>query len=194
MLHGSRSARFVGFAVAVTVIATLVAAPRAIAETTGVRHRIDAQISIDPASALIRPGREWRGTINPSIRVSANSRESRFYGIVAPVFTDVRLSSQVSVLVPQTTVWEETTCHQRRGMPKVTVVELRGAFEDAAERLDILSIVRRIGRHVPLDELTPGIKLADGRDEIGVFYALRAQTRDSRINVDLKIYVFDCAL
>ena len=98
------------------------------------------------------------------------------------------------MLVPQTKVWEETTCHQRRGMPKVTVVELRGAFEDAAERLDILSIVRRIGRHVPLDELTPGIKLADGRDEIGVFYALRAQTRDSRINVDLKIYVFDCAL
>jgi hypothetical protein len=194
MLHGSRSARFVGLAIAVTAIATLVAAPRAIAETTGVRHRIDAQISIDPASALIRPGREWRGTINPSIRVSANSRESRFYGIVAPVFTDVRLSSQVSVLVPQTKVWEETSCHQRRGMPKVTVVELRGAFEDAAERLDILSIVRRIGRHVPLDELTPGIKLADGRDEIGVFYALRAQTRDSRINVDLKIYVFDCAL
>jgi hypothetical protein len=194
MLHGSRSARFVGLAIAVTAIATLVAAPRAIAETSGVRHRIDAQISIDPASALIRPGREWRGTINPSIRVSANSRESRFYGIVAPVFADVRLSSQVSVLVPQTKVWEETSCHQRRGMPKVTVVELRGAFEDAAERLDILSIVRRIGRHVPLDELTPGIKLADGRDEIGVFYALRAQTRDSRINVDLKIYVFDCAL
>ena len=160
----------------------------------GVRHRVDAVISIEPGSFLIRPSRELKGTLTIFVRLSANSREVRYFGILSPIFSDIIVSDRTGGLVPQTKVWEEDVCHQRRGLPKVTVTQVKGSFGAERDKVDVMSVVRRIGLHVPPDELTPGIKLPEGRDDIGVYYALRAHTRDSRINVDLKIYAFDCIL
>lgn len=178
---------------AVVVFCNLFAAPAWSLEA-GVRHRIDAMVSIEPGSSLIRPLRELKGTLTFFLRLSANSRESRFFGVLSPTFSDIVVSDKISGLVPQTKVWEEDICHQRRGLPKVTVIQIQGSFGAEQEKMDVMSAVRRIGLHVPPDELTPGIKLPDGRDDVGLYYALRAHTRDSRINVDLKIYAFDCHL
>ncbi|MDB5653462.1 MAG: hypothetical protein JWQ94_1075 [Tardiphaga sp.] len=160
----------------------------------GIRHRIDATVALEPGSYLIKPSRALKGTLTFFVRVSANSRESRYFGVLSPSFSDISISEKSPVLVPQTRIWEEDICHQRRGLPKLTVVQVRGAFEAGSDRVEVLSAVRKIGLHVPPDELTPGIKLPDGVDAIGRYYALRAHTRDSLLNVDLKLYEFACVL
>jgi hypothetical protein len=160
----------------------------------GIRHRIDATVGIEPTSSLIRPSRELKGILTLFVRISANSRESRYFGVLSPRFSDIVVSEKSPVLLPQTTIWEEDICHQRRGLPKVTVTRVEATFGAAADSLNVTASVRKIGLHVPSDELTPGIKLPEGTDAIGRYYGIRARTRDSRIDVDLKIYEFDCVV
>ena len=161
----------------------------------GVRHRIDVMVSAEPDAPILSRLRGAKGELSLTIRLSANSKESRFFGMLRPAFPDIVVPDGASKpLVQQTKLWEEEVCHQRRGLPKVTVTQLSGHFADGEGRIEISAINRHIGLLVPPDELTPGIKLEPGRDGFGVFYAFRAQTRNSRLNVDVKIYPIDCFL
>lgn len=164
------------------------------ADAFGIRHRIDMTVSAEPDSPLIKRGHQVRGWLSIIVRLSANSRESRFFGVLDREFSDVLITEKAEPLVSQTKIWEEDICHQRRGIPKVTVVGVKGRFEQENEKIEIGSANRRIGIRVPADELTPGIKLLSDADDLGSFYAFRAQTRLSRLNVDLKIYAFGCPL
>jgi hypothetical protein len=115
--------------------------------------------------------------------------------MLRPSFPDIVVpDGSGKPLVQQTKLWEEDVCHQRRGLPKVTATQLGGHFADGEGRIEISALNRHIGLLVPPDELTPGIKLDPGSDSLGAFYAFRAQTRNSRLNVDLKIYSIDCPL
>jgi len=161
----------------------------------GVRHRIDVVVSAEPDAAILSRLRGAKGELSFTVRLSANSNESKFFGMLHPSFPEIVVPDQADKpLVLQTKLWEEEVCHQRRGLPKVTVTKLEGRFGEGEGRIEISAIVRHIGLLVPPDELTPGIKLAQGSDNLGLFYAFRAQTRNSRLNVDLKIYPIDCAL
>jgi hypothetical protein len=165
------------------------------AETLGVRHRIDVIVSAEPNSPLLEHQRGSKGSVSFSVRLSANSKEARFFGVLSPVFSDITVpDGAATVLVKQTKLWEEATCHQRRGLPKVTVTQLKASFGTDGNRIDVSAINRHIGLRVPADELTPGMKLDEGADDGGIFYAVRAQSKDSRLNVDLKIYPIDCFL
>jgi len=164
------------------------------AQSLGVRHRIDATVAASPDSPLLESNRGGKGTLSFTMRLSANSLESRFFGMISPAFSDIVIREKGEDLVAQTKVWEEDKCHQRRGLPKVTVTSLQASFGDGKNRTEVESHERHIGLRVPPDELTPGIKLPAGTDKIGAFYAWRAQSRDTRLNVDLKIYSFDCFL
>ncbi|WP_247529969.1 hypothetical protein [Bradyrhizobium sp. 199] len=135
------------------------------------------------------------GELSFTIRLSANSKESKFFGMLRPSFPNIVVPDRPGKpLVQQTKLWEEDVCHQRRGLPKVTVTQLSGRLGEGESRIEISAINRHIGVLVPPDELTPGIKLDQGSDSFGLFYAFRAQTRNSRLNVDLKIYPIDCFL
>lgn len=161
----------------------------------GVRHRIDVVVSAEPAAPIFQHLKGAKGQLTFTVRLSANSKESKFFGMLHPSFPDITVpDSSGKPLVQQTKLWEEEVCHQRRGLPKVTVTQLSGHFGEGEERIEISAINRHIGLLVPPDELTPGIKLEQGSDDLGVFYAFRAQTRNSRLNVDLKIYPIDCFL
>lgn len=161
----------------------------------GVRHRIDVVVSAEPNAPILEHLRGAKGNLWFTVRLSANSKESRFFGMLHPSFSDIVVpDTATKPLVKQTKLWEEATCHQRRGLPKVTVTQLVGSFGEGKDRIEISSIVRHIGLLVPPDELTPGIKLDPGSDNEGPFFAFRAQTRNSRLNVDLKIYPIDCFL
>lgn len=160
----------------------------------GVRHQIDVVVSAEPDAPILRL-RGARGELAFTVRLSANSKESRFFGMLHPSFPDLVIPDKTDKpLVQQTKVWEEDVCHQRRGLPKVTVTRLAGRFGEGEGRIEIAGINRHIGLLVPPDELTPGIKLESGSDDQGSFFAFRAQTRHSRLNVDLKIYPIDCFL
>lgn len=161
----------------------------------GVRHRIDVMISAEPDAPVLSRLKGAKGELSFTVRLSANSKESKFFGMLRPSFPDVVVpDAPGKPLVGQTRLWEEEICHQRRGLPKVTVTQLGGHFAQGEGRIEISAVNRRIGLLVPPDELTPGIKLDQGRDSLGLFYAFRAQTRNSRLNVDLKIYPIDCFL
>lgn len=161
----------------------------------GVRHRIDVVVSAEPDAPIFRRLKGAKGELSFTVRLSANSKESRFFGMLRPSFPDVVVTDAADKpLAQQTKLWEEEVCHQRRGLPKVTVTQLSGYFGEGEGRIEISAINRHIGVLVPPDELTPGIKLDPGRDNLGLFYAFRAQTRNSRLNVDVKIYPIDCVL
>ncbi|MFK4505524.1 hypothetical protein LPJ38_34325 [Bradyrhizobium daqingense] len=161
----------------------------------GVRHRIDVMISAEPDAPILSRLKGAKAELAFTVRLSANSKESKFFGMLRPSFPDIVVpDGPGKPLVQQTKLWEEDVCHQRRGLPKVTVTQLSGHFADGGGRIEISAINRHIGLLVPPDELTPGIKLGPGSDSFGVFYAFRAQTRNSRLNVDLKIYPIDCFL
>ena len=159
----------------------------------GVRHRIDVVVSAEPDAPIFQHLKGAKGQLTFTVRLSANSRESKFFGMLHPSFPDITVpDSSGKPLVQQTKLWEEEVCHQRRGLPKVTVTQLSGHFGEGEGRIEISAVNRHIGLLVPPDELTPGIKLDQGSDDLGLFYAFRAQTRNSRLNVDLKIYPIDC--
>lgn len=163
----------------------------------GVRHRIDVMVSAEPDAPILSRLKGGKGELSLTVRLSANSKESKFFGMLRPSFPDIVVpDGSGKPLVQQTKLWEEEVCHQRRGLPKVTVTQLGGHFAEGEGegRIDISAINRHIGVLVPPDELTPGIKLDPGSDSFGLFYAFRAQTRNSRLNVDLKIYQIDCFL
>ncbi|MDA9498236.1 hypothetical protein [Bradyrhizobium sp. CCBAU 11357] len=158
----------------------------------GVRHRIDVMVSAEPDAPVLRR-KGARGELSFTVRLSANSKESKFFGMLRPSFPDILVpDGPGKPLVQQSKLWEEDVCHQRRGLPKVTVTQLGGHFAQGEGRIEISAINRHIGLLVPPDELTPGIKLDQGSDSLGLFYAFRAQSRNSRLNVDLKIYPIDC--
>ncbi|WP_245509685.1 hypothetical protein [Bradyrhizobium vignae] len=161
----------------------------------GVRHRIDVMVSAEPDAPVLSRLKGARGELSFTVRLSANSKESKFFGMLRPSFPDIVVpEGPGKPLVQQTKLWEEDVCHQRRGLPKVTVTQLGGHFAEGEGRTEISAINRHIGVLVPPDELTPGIKLDPGSDSFGLFYAFRAQSRNSRLNVDLKIYTIDCFL
>ncbi|UPK33985.1 hypothetical protein IVB18_38370 [Bradyrhizobium sp. 186] len=161
----------------------------------GVRHRIDVVVSAEPEAPIFQRLRGAKGEVSFTVRLSANANESRFFGMLHPSFPDIVVPDRPDKsLVQQTKLWEEEACHQRRGLPKVTVTRVGGHFGEGEGRVEISGINRHIGLLVPPDELTPGIKLDPGSDSLGTFYAFRAQTRNSRLNVDLKIYPIDCFL
>lgn len=161
----------------------------------GVRHRIDVMVSAEPDAPIFSRLKGAKGELSFTVRLSANSRESKFFGMLRPSFPDIVVPDGAGqLLVQQTKLWEEEVCHQRRGLPKVTVTQLAGHFAEGEGRIEISAINRHIGVLVPPDELTPGIKLDPGSDSFGLFYAFRAQTRNSRLNVDVKIYPIDCFL
>jgi len=166
------------------------------ARQPGIRHRIDVVISAEPDAPLFQRLRGGvTGELSIAVRLSANSKESLFYGELHPAFPAVVVpDGPGKLLVQQIRIWEEGLCHQRRGLPKVTVTQVRGHFGEGESRLEISSVSRHIGLLVPSDELIPGAKLDQGRDDLGEFYSSRAQTRKSRLNVDLKIYLIDCFL
>lgn len=161
----------------------------------GIRHRIDVVVSAEPDAPIFQHLKSAKGELSFTVRLSANSKESKFFGMLHPSFPDITVpDGSGKPLVEPTKLWEEEVCHQRRGLPKVTVTQLSGHFGDGEGRIEISAIVRHIGLLVPPDELTPGIKLDQGSDSLGLFYGFRAQTRNSRLNVDLKIYPMDCFL
>jgi hypothetical protein len=186
-----RRSAFLGLS-AISGIA-MFAATAGAAQDLGVRHRIDVIVSAEPDSSLLNKFAGARGSLSFTVRLSANSRETRYFGMLDRSFSDIVVSnSGLTPLVKQTTIWEEATCHQRRGLPKATVTRLEASFGQEGGRTEIQAATRHIGRPIPADELTPGLKLDAGQDDFGSFLAYRAQTRISRLNVDLKLYAIDC--
>jgi hypothetical protein len=157
----------------------------------GIRFQIKASIKASPGSPHVKNGDDKiRATLDVKLRISAHATGSQFFGVNAESFTDFRLTegSEEKVFL------KETSCHQRRGLPKVTVTAINGVIQTDNGRVDITALPRQLGRLLPRDEISAGARQPGGADKDGRFIAYTSHTNTSRLAVNVKIYIIDCPL
>jgi len=140
---------------------------------SGVRHIITASMGVDLHYRKTLYGNAKNEAVTVYVRISDHARESQFYGQVTVPFSDFVGDG----LVPEREIWKDAGCHQRRGLPKMTVFLIEGSItDDLAQIQAIAARSRPIGLLVPVDEVMAGAKLPGGRDKIGPFMATRTRT------------------
>lgn len=131
-----------------------------------------------------------RASLEVKLRISAHATESRYFGVNTESFSDFRLAegSEEKVFL------QESRCHQRRGLPKITVTAIDGSIQTDKGRVEVAARPRQLGRLLPPDEISAGARQAGGVDKNGRFIAYSSQTNTSRLSVNVKIYTIDCPL
>lgn len=159
--------------------------------TSGIRFQITASIKADPAfSYATQYYNQGKASLAVKIRISAHARESNFFGEVSEAISNFLLNEGS----PEKLFWEDSECHQRRGLPKTTVTAIDGTIAGEKGKVSINALPRHLGMLLPSDEISAGKRLPDGADKNGNFIAYRSQTKLSRLFVDVKVYVIDCDL
>jgi hypothetical protein len=168
------------------------AQPRGVDRGTGagVKFRLVASAGFDPESRQAARSDKALASVSVVFRISAHAIGESFYGRVAHTFTNLS-PKQVS---REVTVWEEGNCHQKRGLPKISVVAIGGLILDGTAQTTVSARMRQVGARLPEDEIVSGLTQLNGVDEIGNFFAYRAATRRSGLVVDQKIYALDCLI
>ncbi|MDI1346753.1 MAG: hypothetical protein PSV22_22055 [Pseudolabrys sp.] len=171
---------------------TASAAPRPIDyQKSGIRFQIKASIKAAPGSPYVKHDDDKSAaSLDVKLRISAHATESNYFGVNTETFPAFRLT-EGSV---ERLFWQDAACHQRRGLPKVTVTAIDGSMQTENGRVDVAARPRRIGKLVPADEISAGRRLPGGADKIGPFIAFSSQTNASHLVVHVKVYTFDCPL
>jgi hypothetical protein len=158
-------------------------------DTNGIRFRLAASVKADPEYAAQSYDRA-NATLATKVRISAHAIQSQFFGNVTAMMSDFSLVSGS----PEQVIWQEARCHQRRGLPKETVVAIDGAIATEQQTMAVHARARQLGLMLPADEITQGIRLPEDSDRDGAMIAYRSQTKLSHLFVDVKMYGFDCKL
>jgi hypothetical protein len=161
------------------------------ADLSGVRFQIAASVKANLASPQAKETYDHgTASLSVTIRISSHATGSQFYGEVTRTFTNISLLAGS----PEQVFWQDQTCHQRRGLPKTTVIAVDGTISAARDQHDIHAAARRLGLHLPSDEVAAATKLPTGDDGKLRFIAFRSETKRSFLLVDVKIYESDCDL
>jgi hypothetical protein len=158
----------------------------------GIRHILYVTIKSDPNSSVLQQSSDEpiTATLTVKTRISAHSQETNFYGDVPATVSDfnpVKGSREQEV-------WKDAQCHHERGFPKLSVINVDGSITSAQKSLPIAARFRWLGRLLPGDEVMAGKRLASGSDDVGPFIATRTETKQSRLFVDLKLYILPCTI
>jgi len=162
------------------------------ASARGVKHVLYLAIKSDPDSRLLQQssGEPQTATLTVKTRISAHSREANFSGDVPTTVADfdpIKGSREREV-------WQDAKCHHERGFPKMTVINIDGSITNRQKTLPIAARYRWIGLLLPGDEVMPSKRVATGTDDVGSFIATRTETKQSRLFVDMKLYILPCDL
>jgi hypothetical protein len=161
------------------------------ADLTGVRFQIAASVKANLAVPAAREiYRHGTASLSVTIRISSHATGSQFYGEVTRAFADVLILDGSAEQV----FWQDEACHQRRGLPKTTVIAVGGAVSTAKGRYDIQAVARQLGLLLPADEVTAGTKLPPGDDGKRRIIGFRSETKRSFLLIDVKIYESECDL
>jgi hypothetical protein len=161
------------------------------ADLSGVRFQIAASVKANLASPQAKETYD-HGTASLSvrIRISSHATGSQFYGEVTRTFSNVAILAGSAEQV----FWQDEACHQRRGLPKTTVIAVAGTVATAKGRYEIQAVARRLGVLLPMDEVAAGTKLPPGDDGKRKFIGFRSETKQSFLLIDVKIYESECDL
>jgi hypothetical protein len=161
----------------------------------GSRHRVEASMMLDSSAPAVKGNREHpQADLKMRVRISDHAIDSDFYGVV----TLDHVSSGSEQHGAVRTIWHDAVCHRDRGLPKVSIVDITGTITGMDMKSEVAAIPRRIGKHIPEDEIVAqpipasfqGAK-TEG-DESGIF--VRAHTKRSGIRVILNVVATRCAL
>jgi hypothetical protein len=158
----------------------------------GIRHILYLTIKSDPDARLMQQSSDEpiTATLTVKTRISAHSQETNFYGDVPATVSDfdpIKGSREQEV-------WKDAQCHHERGFPKISVINVDGSITSGQKSLPIAARFRWLGRLLPGDEVMTGKRIASGSDDVGPFIATRTETKQSRLFVDLKLYILPCSL
>lgn len=161
----------------------------------GVKHRLEVSLSLDREAPAIKENRASpRADLKMRIRISDHAIDSDYFGVVTYDFSSADPASAVTVK----TIWEDPACHIDRGLPKISIVDIQGSLAGVDKKFDVAALPRRVGKHIPDDEIV-GQRLQQsalrsrGPDEqLGI--SLRAQTKRSGIHANLDLIATRCAL
>lgn len=152
----------------------------------GVRHQIYVSVAIGPASPLRQPSA--RATLTVLLRISDHARDANFYGTVPASFADFAVSERP----PEKLVWQDRACHHERGLPTTTVFALNGLLSQQRGESVISAQPRHLGKTLPADEIVAQQAFVTGRDPAGKFLVQQMVTRQSQIQIDVKLRAISC--
>jgi hypothetical protein len=154
----------------------------------GVRHQIYVAVAVGAASPLRQLAA--RATLTVLLRISDHARDANFYGTVPATFADFAISERP----PEKLVWEDRACHHERGLPTTTVFALNGLIAQQRDESIISAQPRHLGKTLPADEIVPQQAFMMGSDRTGKFLVQHMITRQSQIQIEVKLYAVDCMI
>ena len=156
----------------------------------GIEHVLYLAVRSDPASPLLARanGAPVMTKLSVKLRISAHSQETNFFGIVPATVPEFDLAKGSN----DREIWRDGKCHHERGFPKITITAMDGLVTRGQEKLPLDARQRVIGLFLPRDEILPSRRMDGGTDNIGPFMASRTETKQSRLFMDLKLYILPC--
>lgn len=154
---------------------------------SGTRFEVRASVGADRSSSYAtQVYADAKASLNVNFRISAHAQQEQYFGTVTGKFTDIDLSARQAKKL----IWREARCHQRRGLPKITVTSIDGSIALNDRQIEVHAKERRLGMLLPPDEITPGIRLKRMDSSL----AYESRTSLSHLFVDVEIDAFDCTL
>jgi hypothetical protein len=160
-------------------------------QKSGIRFQIKAQIEPVPAPSNSKDDADRRqASLDVKLRISAHAIGSNFYGVIPQHFADFPLADGSD----ERLYWQDTQCHQRRGLPKIAVAAMDGTIKTKDGQAEVSAQPRHIGKLLPKDEISAASRLPSGTDKTGRFLAFRSVTSASHLSVKVTVYTIDCGL
>lgn len=175
-------------------------------ETIALAQAVAQQRAVDPAKngvwfqvkALVKPvpqpkgddaKSEPRASLTVQLRISAHADGSRYFGHPSQTF-DFKLSEGSE----EKLFWQDSACHPRRGLPKISIVGIDGQMEQGGKRVEVTARPRKLGTRLPPDEISAGSGLTRTTIEGRPAITFQAGTSVSKLTAQVIIYTVDCAL
>lgn len=167
------------------------AKPVSAAGQRGTRFEIAASVKADPASQYVKQVYDGsRASLTVKIRISAHAAEADFFGEVSERFEGFALNEGA----PERRIWREDKCHQKRGLPKMTVTAIDGTITTQKGPMQVEARPRILGLRLPQDEISQETRLSSGAADPNLAMTYRLKTRLSHLLVDIRLFAFDCNL
>lgn len=157
----------------------------------GVWFQIKGAIKGEPARATQGNDNEKQNaSLTLKLRISSHAAGSNYYGEIKQSFSDYDLAEGS----PEKIYWQDTACHPRRGLPRISVTAIDGTIHGKNRDVEVKARPRRIGVKLPEDEISAASALRRGTENGRDFFAFHVRTNVSKLNVGVRIYTEECVL
>jgi hypothetical protein len=127
-------------------------------------------------------------TLRFVVRLSDHSQETSFFGDVPVSIANFDLAKGS----PEQLIWQDERCHHVRGFPRMLLMAVDGVIAHGSDKQAVEARPRQIGLPIPWDEIMMASGLQFGTDDRGPFIETHTQTKESRLVVELKMYMLPC--